>query len=217
VRLPNLPVYYYRPEAPKTPADRRDFDLPATANLYGCLQAQYKLHPAFDEAIAGILRADPAGLILLSRGGTARGEDVIRTRLRERFPDIIDRVRFIPTLERDRFRALTLLCNALLAPFPFGAGDSSLEGFALNLPTVTLPTPYMKGRLTYAMYRLMKIDDCTARDLEDYVRIAVKLGTDREFNSAIRRRIDKAKHVLYENPAGVRDLEAFLESVAHAS
>ncbi|MBC8106212.1 MAG: tetratricopeptide repeat protein, partial [Anaerolineae bacterium] len=70
-RLKNLAVYYYRPAAPSRAFARRDFELPDDAHLYGCLQAQYKLHPLFDEAIAGILRTDPKGLLLLSRGGTA--------------------------------------------------------------------------------------------------------------------------------------------------
>lgn len=211
VRLPSLPVYYYRPEPPKENVTRRDFDLPDDAHLYGCLQAQYKLHPSFDEAMAGILRADPQALILLSRGGTARGEDVILDRIRKQSPpDVIERVRFMPTLTRDRFRGLTALCDVLLAPFPFGAGDSSMEGFALNLPVVTLPTPYLKGRLTYAMYKLMKIDDCVASDMQDYVRIAARLGTDRDFNRTIREKIRTSNHVLYENPAGIRDIEEFL-------
>lgn len=214
VRLTNLAVYYYRPAPPSRAFVRREFDLPDHARLYGCLQAQYKLHPIFDDAIAGILRNDPEGLILLSRGGTARGEDVILARLRASHPDIVDRIRFMPTLSRDEFRGLTSLCDVLLAPFPFGAGDSSLEGFALNLPTVTLPTPYLKGRLTYAMYKLMQIDDCIARDLDDYVRIANRLGTDAEFNRTIRAKIAAANHVLYDNAAGVRDFEAFILSVA---
>jgi predicted O-linked N-acetylglucosamine transferase (SPINDLY family) len=213
-RLKNLAVFYYRPAPPSRAFARREFDLPDDAHLYGCLQAQYKLHPLFDEAIAGILRTDPKGLLLLSRGGTARGEDVILDRIRASFPDIVDRIRFMPALSRDEFRGLTSLCDVLLAPFPFGAGDSSLEGFALNLPTVTLPTGYLKGRLTYAMYNLMSIDDCIARDLNDYVAIATRLGTDVEFNRAVREKIAAANHVLYDNAAGVRDLESFLSSVA---
>ncbi|CAN5531255.1 tetratricopeptide repeat protein [soil metagenome] len=209
-RLPNLAVYYDRPAPPSRSFVRRDFELPETVHLYGCLQAQYKLHPAFDAAIAGILRADPTGTLLRSRGGTARGEEMILSRIRASHPDVVDRVYFMPALSRDEFRGLTSLCDVLLAPFPFGAGDSSLEGFALNLPTVTLPTDFLKGRLTYAMYRLMQIDECIARDLDDYVRIVNRLGTDVEFNRAVRSKIAAANHVLYENPAGVRDLEQFL-------
>jgi predicted O-linked N-acetylglucosamine transferase (SPINDLY family) len=178
------------------------------------LQAQYKLHPIFDDAMAGILQNDPKGLILLSRGGTARGEDVVLGRLRATHPDIVDRIHFMPTLSRDEFRGLTSVCDVLLAPFPFGAGDSSLEGFALNLPTVTLPTPYLKGRLTYAMYKLMQIDDCIARDPAEYVNIANRLGKDVEFNRAVRAKIAAANHVLYDNAAGVRDFESFISSVA---
>ena len=213
VRLPNLAVYYYRPAPPSRAFARREFDLPDDAHLYGCLQAQYKLHPIFDAAIAGILRNDPKGLILLSRGGTARGEDVILDRVRRSAPDIADRIRFMPALSRDEFRGLTALCDVLLAPFPFGAGDSSLEGFALNLPTVTLPTPYLKGRLTYAMYKLMQIDHCIARDADDYVRIANRLATDVELKRAVSTKIAGANHVLYDNAGGVRDLEEFLITV----
>ncbi|MBC8105642.1 MAG: tetratricopeptide repeat protein [Anaerolineae bacterium] len=216
-RLPNLAVYYYRPAAPSRTFTRHKFELPDDAHLYGCLQAQYKLHPAFDAAIAGILRGDPKGLLLLTRGGTARGEDLILSRIRAGYPDIVDRVRFMPSLSRDEFRGLTALCDCLLAPFPFGAGDSSLEGFALNLPTVTLPTGYLKGRLTYAMYKLMQIDDCIARDLNEYVGIANRLGTDVEFNRAVRAKIAAANNVLYENEAGVRDVEEFLRQAVRSA
>jgi predicted O-linked N-acetylglucosamine transferase (SPINDLY family) len=214
VRFENLPVYYYRPKQPDTILTRRDFELPGDSHVYGCLQAQYKLHPQFDEAIGGILRRDERALVLLSRGGTASGEHVVMQRLNAAFPDVIDRVRFVPTLERDRFRALTGLCDVLLAPFPFGAGDSSLEGFALGLPTVTLPTDQLKGRLTYAMYKLMNIHDCVAESIQQYVDIAVKLGTDEAFNASVREKIRAASGVLYENDAAVREVEKFLESVA---
>jgi predicted O-linked N-acetylglucosamine transferase (SPINDLY family) len=206
-------VYYYRPRPVVERLTRREFDLPDDANIYGCLQAQYKLHPQFDAAIGGILQRDPKGIILLSRGGTASGEHVITARLRDAFPDVIERVRFMPSVERDRFRALTSLCDVLLAPFPFGAGDTSMEGFALNIPTVTMPTPYLKGRLTYAMYRLMKFDTCIADSVERYIEIAVKLGTEREHNRAIREQIKTSSSVLYENEAGVKDLEQFLTQV----
>jgi predicted O-linked N-acetylglucosamine transferase (SPINDLY family) len=213
VRFEHLPVYYYKPRAPELILDRPDFDLPDDAHLYGCLQSQYKLHPSFDEAIGGILRADPKGLILLSRSGSAQGTGIIQSRLRDRFPDVVDRVRFMPSYDRERFRSLTSLLDVALAPFPFGAGDTSLEGFALGLPTVTLPTNQLKGRLTFAMYQAMKIGDCTARDVNDYIAIATRLGTDRAFNRSVRDKILAANHVLYENAGALRDLEQFLTSV----
>jgi predicted O-linked N-acetylglucosamine transferase (SPINDLY family) len=60
----------------------------------------------------------------------------------------------------------------------------------------------------------MKIDDCVADSVEHYVEIAVKLGTNREFNRSIREKIRAASRVLYENDAGVKELEAFLAQAA---
>lgn len=212
VRFEHLPVYYYKPRIPELLLERPDFDLPDDAHLYGCLQSQFKLHPRFDEAIGGILRADPKGLVLLSRSGSAQGTGIIQSRLRERFPDVVDRVRFMPSLDRARFRSLMSLLDVALAPFPFGAGDTSLEGFALGLPTVTLPTDQLKGRLTFAMYQAMKIDECSARDVKDYISIATRLGTQQDFKQSLRHRILAANAILYENAAAVRELEAFLIS-----
>src|SRR5439155_1562660 len=70
VALKNLPLYYYRP--PSAPPRRReDFGLPAAARVYGCLHSTFKLHPEFDAVIGGILRADPAGLLLIPRTGSS--------------------------------------------------------------------------------------------------------------------------------------------------
>lgn len=43
----------------------------------------------------------------------------------------------------------------MLDPFPYGGGMTSLEGFAVSLPIVTLPAPIVTGRLTLAMYTQM--------------------------------------------------------------
>ncbi|MGH7176316.1 MAG: tetratricopeptide repeat protein, partial [Tepidisphaeraceae bacterium] len=212
--LEHLPLYYYRPAPPQEPRDRGFFHLPDDRHLYGCLQAQYKLHPDFDAVLAEILRKDPRGLVLLSRAGTAQAESVIRGRIAARFPDVMDQVRFMPMLSRDEFRSVCGLCDVHLAPFPFGAGDSSLECFALGVPTVTLPTPFLKGRLTHAMYRLMNIDDCTARDERHYIEIATRLATDPQFHQIVSGKIRAACELLFENRAGVAELEALLVTMS---
>ena len=64
--------------AAATPAD---FGLPEGRNLYVCFQNPLKLHPDFDRLLAGVLEADPRGLVVLlaDRGGQAAA------RLMERF------------------------------------------------------------------------------------------------------------------------------------
>jgi protein O-GlcNAc transferase len=127
-------------------------------------------------------------------------------------PDVADRIRFIRQLDRDEFRSLTAVCDVMLAPFPFGAGDTSMEAFALGIPVVTLETDQLKGRFTAAMYRAMEIDECLAENVENHIAIATSLGTNAEQRRRVRDRILGRSSVLYENSGGVRDLESFLKS-----
>ena len=66
-----------------------------------------------------------------------------------------------------------------------------------------------RGRHTQAMYRAMGILDCIARDPEDYINIAVRLGTDRDHARQIRARILANGHVLFENPRVIEEFERF--------
>ena len=47
--------------------------------------------------------------------------------------------------------------------------------------------------------------------------LAVRLGTDIEYRESIRRRIRSASSALFENPGGLRQLEAFLRQAVTAA
>jgi protein O-GlcNAc transferase len=59
------------------------------------------------------------------------------------------------------------------------------------------------------MYLCMGITDCIAADEAAYVDLAVRLGTDRDFNASLRARIRAHNHVLYEDPRVVQEFERF--------
>jgi predicted O-linked N-acetylglucosamine transferase (SPINDLY family) len=59
----------------------------------------------------------------------------------------------------------------------------------------------------------MQMFDCVARDAADYVRIAVRLGTDPVYRASIREKILANNSVLYDNPSFAIELEGFF---AHA-
>src|SRR5262249_23283253 len=108
--------------------------------------------------------------------------------------------------------------DVLLDPIHFGGGNTSFEAFAQGTPIVTLPSPFLRGRITLALYRHMGILDCVADDEQDYIARAVRLGTDADYRQAMRRRIRDASAVLFENPNSVKDLENFFRhAVAQAA
>jgi predicted O-linked N-acetylglucosamine transferase (SPINDLY family) len=214
VRLKGLPLYYYQPP-PAPERDRAYFNLPADAHLYACLQATFKLHPEFDFVFGEIVRRDPKALILIPKTRAANWDKMVTDRLAATYGgDAVNRIRFIDRVSREDFAALNNLCDSMLAPFPFGAGDTSMVAFAEGRPVVTMPTSYLRGRFTHAMYRAMDIDDCVAATPEEYVEIALRLANDPAWRESVRQKILSRNHVLFENISGVNELADFISTAA---
>jgi predicted O-linked N-acetylglucosamine transferase (SPINDLY family) len=209
VRFKTLPVYYYRPERPTPGKGRTDFGLPPDAHLYMCLQTTVKIHPEFDDLLARILRGDPQGLLILLQAPFYRMDELLRQRLATTLPDVLDRVRWLPRQSATDFVSLNAVADVLLDPIHFGGGKTSYEGLAMGVPIVTLPSAFLRGRITYALYRQMGVLDCVARTADEYVALALRLGTDPGYRTAVATKIREASGLLFENPPGVRELEEF--------
>jgi len=214
--LPTL-AYYYRPTAPEGPADRQRFGLDPAEHIYLCPQMLFKLHPDFDQILGAILRRDPKGRVVLIRQHC----DQWRVQLGQRFvrtvPDVAERISFVPARPTPEFLQLLTTVDVVLDTPHFNGMNSSLEAFAVGAPIVTLPTALQRGRHTQAMYRTMDINDCLAKDAQDYVDIATNLAADADFRRNVSRRILERNHVLFENDAVTREFERFFAAAAQAA
>jgi predicted O-linked N-acetylglucosamine transferase (SPINDLY family) len=208
VRLKNLAVYYHRPQVTQS-ATRSAFNLPEGATLYGCPQSLYKFHPEFDAILAGVLRGDPKGVLVLLKGNHPEWEQRLIGRFNQTMGDVVNRIRWIDRQDRNGYLALMSLLDVSLDPIHFGGGNTSYEALALGVPVVTLPSGFLRGRLTYAMYQQMAVTDCIAANPQHYVELALRLGTDRAYRNEISEKIRAAGNAIFENPAGVRELENF--------
>jgi protein O-GlcNAc transferase len=210
VRLKNPAIYYYRPVPPSPLEGRGSFGLPEVGSLYGCPQSLFKFHPEFDDILGGILRGDPQGTLVLLEGKHRQWDDALRQRLASSIPDVAERIRFVPQQDHRRFLNLNAVVDVLLDPIHFGGGNTSYEGLALGVPIVTMPSSLLRGRITYMLFRQLGVLDCVVSSPEEYVERAVRLGTDVDYRVAIADKIKAANEVLFENAAGVRELEEFL-------
>ena len=52
-----------------------------------------------DELLAGVLRQDPRGVLVISRGDEPRWQEQLQGRFARVMPDVVDRIRFLPRLE----------------------------------------------------------------------------------------------------------------------
>jgi protein O-GlcNAc transferase len=63
----------------------------------------------------------------------------------------------------------------------------------------------------------MGVDDCIANNIEEYIAIALRLGTDREHRELVCSRILARKHLLYNSRLTVDELAGFLSSAVSDS
>ena len=212
VELPNMGVYYHRPVLSGPKRTKEFFGLSPNQHAYVCPQTAFKFHPDFDQALAGILEADPLAELILIEGRVAAWTQALKHRWERTLPDGLRRVKFLPTMPNPDFLQLLACADVLLDPFPFCGGNSSYEAFAVGTPVVTLPGRFLRGRLTYAMLQRMGITSLHASSVSDYVRIAVELGCDPSKNQACRKQISESAGVLFDNPDDASVWESLFQS-----
>lgn len=210
-------AYYYRPAVPQPGKPRSAFGLAADDHLYICPQNLFKFHPDMDALLAGILRRDPGGKLVVIEGRIESWSGLMRRRWAAVMPDVLDRIVFLPRQASPEYVNLIALADVMLDTVHFNGMNTSLEAFSVGTPVVTLPGEFQRGRHTQAMYRKMGIVECVAVDAANYIELAVRLGTDRAYRRAIHEEIMLRHGVLFENMEVVREFERFFrEAVARS-
>ncbi|HEY9839421.1 MAG TPA: hypothetical protein V6D23_03115, partial [Candidatus Obscuribacterales bacterium] len=104
--------------------------------------------------------------------------------------------------------------DVILDTFPFGGGNTSYQALGLGCPIVCLDVPWMKGRWTQAMYRLMGMMDLVAPSVEAYVELAVRVATDQAWQARLRPQIATRSATLFDNPTWSDALLDFCRQLA---
>lgn len=212
VLLDSLPAYYSRQELTGEPKSRAAYGIPEPGTLYCCPQTLFKFHPEFDAILAGVLAADPSGYLAVIKSEQQPWTVALQNRLRRTLGEHYNRVVWLGRMSHRDFLNLIAISDVMLDPLHFGGGNTTYQAMSVGTPVVTLPAAYMRGRATAGCYQLMGINDCIATSIDDYVAIAVKLGTDREYRRDVSRRMIAAGGLLFDNPTVIGELERFFEA-----
>ena len=209
-----LLTYQHRIVAPERPRPREHFGIAPARHWYLCAQQLGKFQPDFDPVLAGILRRDLQGVIVIVEDPGGR---FVAGGLRERFAatigDVADRIVMLPYQSHADYLSLLVAADVLLDPLHFGGVNSTYDGFSFNKPIVTLPSPFQRGRYTLACYRKMELTDCVAASADEYVEIAVALGTDVAYRREIEEKIRRASPVLFRDTEAVREHERIFSAL----
>ena len=213
IRLPNLALYL-KPSSYAVD-DKLPFDLPEDRVLCGCLQSLYKYLPQFDGVFPRVAARLPTACFLFIEGNPASLTTSFRDRLREAFEREglgFERfVRFLPRMSPGQFGGLLKRIDVNIDFIGWTGGNTTIQSLEQDCPVVTLPGEFMRGRHSYAMLRMIGLDELIAASLDEFVDITVRLGSDQVFRAAVVEKIAQSKHRLYEDRAFIAALDEFFK------
>jgi protein O-GlcNAc transferase len=215
VRLPKLSIYY-EPLSMELPSvSRASFGLRDDAVLFFCGQSLFKYLPQFDDVFPRIAKeAGNCQFAFLSFVKSPYlGERFFR-RLEKAFTRYglrcADYVTFLPHLTPPQYQALNRLADVFLDSIGWSGCNSTLEAISHDLPVVTLPGNLMRGRHSYAILTMAGLDEMIAQDIDQYVALAARLGTDPQWRRQISEKTSQLKQKTYRDTDCIRGLEDFL-------
>ena len=216
VKLPNLSICYSKPELPKKPCKKNAFGLKDDDCVFLSSQSLFKYLPEDDVIYPEIALSVPNSRFVFLQHESDNVTHLFRERLGRAFRKYkLEAEKFCifrPRMSYSEFLSLNMVSDVLLDPPAWSGGMTSLEGISCGLPAVTLPGRFMRSRHTYAMLKLMGIRETIAASKKDYVHIAARLGTDRNFHDSCRESVRKNVYKLYEDRAAVNALESFYKN-----
>lgn len=219
VRLPNIGLCYAKPVIPQPTKTRSDFQLRDDAVVYLSCQSLYKYLPQYDYVVAAIAQQVPQAQIAFLSHPSVHITEKFRQRLQRTFANFgLNSEEYCVILPRQStvgYFNINLISDVFLDTLSWSGGNSTLEAIACNLPIVTCPGKFMRGRHSYAILRMLGVEDTIAKNEAEYIEIAVRLGLDQEWRDSIVKRMVYCHSYLYDDKTCVEALDTFFCRIVH--
>lgn len=214
IRLPGLLADLQPPNVDPATYDLEKYGVRNGATVYLCAQSLYKYLPQYDNVFPLIAKQVPsAQFVFVARQPWIT--EKFKARLRKVFErqrlDFERYVAFTPNLSYAEYMGLCTQAHVFLDTFGFSGGATTLDAIACGVPIVAAESELMRGRQSAAYLKAMEIAETIARDVNHYVDIAARLGSDHEWRQSIGARIRVGSAKLYGDMRPVRGLERFIE------
>ena len=211
IKLPNISIHYQ--------CDSYVNCKLISAPIFLCNQSLFKILPLFDKIIAGIIkRINNAKIIFIEDNNSLITTDFnrrLKITLHKYDISMNDHCLFKPKCSEIDFLKLIDESKIVLdTPF-WSGGNTSLETLSRGKPIITLPGKLMRSRHTYAMLKMLSLEELIAENEVDYINKAVNLFYDQKLYNDIINKISKRRSLLYQDLEPVRALEDFLIDKIH--
>ncbi|MFN8672342.1 MAG: tetratricopeptide repeat protein [Candidatus Sericytochromatia bacterium] len=206
IKMNNLPLIYKKITI-KENFTPEQLGLPNNYNYYTCLQNIKKIHPDFDFILKNILEKDEKALIIFVEDFNELNTLTLKNRFRITIPEFYERILFLERLSYQEYLNLIKYSDIILDTLYTGGGNTSIEAFSIGTPIITLPAEMQRGRFTYALYKILDIQDCIANSIEEYINLALDTVKDKNRRNNISECIKNKNYLLFNAENSIKELE----------
>jgi predicted O-linked N-acetylglucosamine transferase (SPINDLY family) len=219
IRLPNLSIFYEPTETAPVSVRREELNFRSGATIFWCGQTLCKYLPQYDYAIAKIAKlVGNCQFVFLRHSKMQRITELFLSRLEVAFAQLdlkaSDYIVMLNSLSASEFVAAINQCDIFLDSIGWSGCNSTMESLVCNLPIVTTPGPFMRGRHSSAILKMMDVTETIAESVEDYISIAARLANNPDERSMVSRKVADRKNRVYRDHECIAALEDFIDRAA---
>ncbi len=220
IRLPKTGIYYAQPAIPAPTKTRADFGLREDAIVYLACQLLCKLLPQHDYLFAAIASQIPkAQFVFIARPSSAYVLEQFKQRLKRAFASVGLKSDhycvLLPPQNQADYWDLNQRSDVFLDSLGWSGGHTTLEAIACNLPVVTCPGEFMRGRHSYGILQALGVTETIAQTEAEYIKIAVRLGQNPNWRRQLVATMRDRQANLYDDRTCVEALEAFYQQAVN--
>lgn len=184
--------------APPTLEDRPRRGSLGKGRSYLCAQSLFKIHPDFDAMLLHLLQEDPKGEAFLFESPVPELTRRLDARLKRCLGKHRERVHWLKQVPFKNFLSILASAHVVLDTPHFNGGSTSFIALGLDIPVVTLPGDFMRGRQTSGLLSLAGCNSSVAETQDAYVETAVRLAVDQEFHDRAAESLAAGKHAFFD-------------------
>lgn len=164
--------------------------------LYCCFAQPYKISPEIAASWSNILANVPEAKLLIVHGNNLF-VDNIKTFFEKNGVDV-SRILFAAQNSYADYLHLMAACDAYLDTFPFGGGACASDAIWANVPIVALSGDTFASRMAGSLMNTLGITETIVSERKDYESVAVRLGENSNFRSAIKTQMAENQDKLFD-------------------
>jgi protein O-GlcNAc transferase len=210
IALPHLGCHVRR-ETAQPEASLEALGLQLGVPLLVCPGTPFKYAPEHDAVLVRIARELGPCLFVFFNHGMAELSQRLQQRIAAVFSaeglNAAAHVRVLPWLTRPAFLGLLQQADAYLDTVGFSGFNTALQAIQCGLPVVTREGRFLRGRLASGILERLGLPESVAKDDDQYVALAVRLGRDAAYRAALGERMAPARDMLFGDLAPIRALE----------